>query len=173
MRIIFYILFLTSLATLLSCRAQSPIGLVGNMEFDKEISSLLDFSIPVISVEEARDKEGVLFLDARERPEYEVSHIPGAIHIGYDDWDSSLMEAVPIDREIVVYCSVGYRSEKIGNKLKALGYHRVHNLYGSIFEWVNRDFPVVDSGHQTVRRIHTYNKQWSKWVDNKTIEKVW
>ena len=164
---------LAQLVTLLSCRSQLPTGLVNNPEFDQEIRSIIDFTIPVISVQDAREKEGALFLDAREKPEYIISHIPGAVHIGYDYWSPSILDAISKDREIIVYCSVGYRSEKMGNKLKGLGYQRVYNLYGSIFEWVNRDFPVVDSSLQSVRRIHTYNKNWSKWVEDKNFEKIW
>jgi len=160
-------------AACISCRTSSPSGLVLNPEFDKEISSILDFSIPVISVEEALDAEGVLFLDARERPEYEVSHIPGAIHIGYDHWDKTVLDSISEDREVIVYCSVGYRSEKIGIKLKSLGFSRVHNLYGSIFEWVNVGLPLEDSLGGQTQRVHTYNKNWSKWVTSTTVEKIW
>jgi rhodanese-related sulfurtransferase len=147
--------------------------MVRNMEFDKEISSLLDFSIPVISVQDARHKKDVLFLDAREKPEYEISHIPGAVHIGYDHWDKIVLDGIPKDREIILYCSVGYRSEKIGNKLKALGFSRVRNLYGSIFEWVNKGLPLEDSLGGPSQRVHTYNKNWSKWVTNTMVEKIW
>lgn len=164
---------LTQLATLLSCKTKSSTGLVGNPQFDKEISSLLDFSIPVISVQEARSNEEALFLDAREKQEFEISHIPGAVHIGYDHWDKTVLHGIPKDREIILYCSVGYRSEKIGNKLKALGFSRVKNLYGSIFEWANAGLPLEDSLHGPSQRLHTYNKNWSKWVDNDTVEKVW
>ena len=46
---------------------------------------------------------------------------------------------------IVLYCSIGYRSEKIGEKLVEMGYGHVFNLYGGIFEWVNRDLPVYNA----------------------------
>lgn len=173
MRSLFRLFLLAHLTVVLSCRAQSPTGLVDNPEFDMEISSMLDFSIPVISVQEARKNEAALFLDAREKPEYEISHIPGAVHIGYDHWDKNVLDHIPKDREIILYCSVGYRSEKIGNKLKALGFSRVKNLYGSIFEWVNAGLPLEDSLGGPSQRVHTYNKKWSKWVDNNTVEKIW
>ena len=173
LRSLFRLFLLAQLTIVLSCRAHSPTGLVDNPEFDKEISCLLDFSIPVISVQEAKENEAALFLDAREKQEYEISHIPGAVHIGYNHWDKNVLKHIPRDREIILYCSVGYRSEKIGNKLKALGFSRVKNLYGSIFEWVNVGLTLDDSLGEPSQRVHTYNKDWSKWVDNNTVEKIW
>ncbi|MEZ4984799.1 MAG: rhodanese-like domain-containing protein [Saprospiraceae bacterium] len=68
---------------------------------------------------------GKLFLDARERKEFEVSHLPGAHFIGYDDFDLSRVEKLDKGREVIVYCSVGYRSEKITEKLLAAGFTNV------------------------------------------------
>ena len=39
---------------------------------------------------------------------------------------------------IIVYCSIGVRSEDIGEKLKELGYTKILNLYGGIFDWKNK-----------------------------------
>jgi len=74
---------------------------------------------------------------------------------------------------MVVYCSIGYRSEKIGEKLLRLGYKNVYNLYGSIFEWANEKYQLVGSNGKTTNRVHSYNKSWSKWVTNEEIKTVW
>ncbi len=55
------------------------------------------------------------------------------------------------ESKVVVYCSVGYRSEKIAEKLKAAGYKNVFNLYGGIFEWENQNLPVYDSNGEPFR----------------------
>tara|TARA_B100000768_G_C11171243_1_gene328804 strand:+ start:178 stop:360 length:183 start_codon:yes stop_codon:yes gene_type:complete len=39
---------------------------------------------------------------------------------------------------IIVYCTIGYRSEKISEELKLKGYKYVYNLYGGIIQWVNK-----------------------------------
>ena len=97
----------------LHCTGQKT-GLVNNEDFDIKISSLLDFSIPIISVKEAfSNKENVIFLDAREEEEYSVSHIKDAIHIGYNDPQLTAVNDFPTDTPLILYCSVGYRSEKI------------------------------------------------------------
>jgi len=64
----------------------------------------------------------------------------------------------------VVYCSVGYRSERIGEKLLDKGFTNVYNLYGGIFDWINNDYPLVDIADQPIQKVHGYNEDWSKWV---------
>ena len=44
----------------------------------------------------------------------------------------------------IVYCTIGARSETIGEKLKKNGFTNVYNLYGGIFEWKNADFKVLN-----------------------------
>ncbi len=60
------------------------------------------------------------------------------------------------DKPVVVYCSVGYRSEKIAEKLEKEGFTQVYNLYGGIFEWVNQDNPVYNEKGKT-NNIHPYS----------------
>ncbi len=133
-------------------------------EFDEMLNDLLSFSVPYVTVDELKALDGACLLDTRELEEYEVSHIPNAEYIGYNTFDESALENIPKEQTIVVYCSVGYRSEKIGERLKKMGYKNVYNLYGSIFEWVNEGNEVIDKDGTTTK-VHTYNKQWSKWLE--------
>jgi predicted sulfurtransferase len=59
---------------------------------------------------------------------------------------------------------VGYRSEKVGEKLQELGFQNVKNLYGGIFQWKNEGFEVENSLSMPTDSVHTYNKRWSKWL---------
>ncbi|MEL7118904.1 MAG: rhodanese-like domain-containing protein, partial [Bacteroidota bacterium] len=119
--------------------------LVAKEDFDKRISSLLNFTVPVIGVEElANIKNEVIIFDAREYKEYKISHIENAEYIGYKKFDANQLKGIPKDQKIVLYCSIGYRSEKIGEQIKELGFTKVYNLYGSIFEWANRGYELVD-----------------------------
>ncbi len=145
-----------------------------SLDFKDEIDSYLEFSVPIVEVEELiKEIEEVIVLDAREIQEYEVSKIPGAIHIGYDYFDKSDLSDLDRDRKVVVYCSIGYRSEKIAEVLKEEGFREVYNLYGSIFAWVNAGYPIIDSENKTTNKLHTYNRKWSQWVIRPDIEKVW
>jgi rhodanese-related sulfurtransferase len=163
-------------AALTGAKSQAPAGSprTGNPAFDKEIGRLLKFTIPLLSVEHLRQqKEKYTLLDAREPAEFAVSHIPGAKNVGYEHFTEAHVKGIPKDKAIVLYCSVGYRSEKIGEKLRAMGYTKVFNLYGSIFEWANQGFLLENAQGQATKALHTYNQDWGKWVTNPAIEKKW
>ena len=138
----------------------------------KNIDELLkqynDNGVPYITAEElAMPKTKAIILDSREPKEYKVSHIKGATCVGYDNFSiDSIQKLYPNkDEKIVVYCSLGIRSETVGEKLKAAGYTNVYNLYGGIFEWKNKDFTVLDSEEKETNQVHTFNKDWSKWLE--------
>lgn len=169
-------IFLLNLTVFVSgCFAQAPPNVsVQSEKFNSRLEFLLSFSVPVIDVKDlSKTKENYLILDAREQKEFEVSHIEGAKFIGYDNPNFEILTDTPTDQPIVLYCSVGYRSEKLGNKLKKRGFTNVHNLYGSIFEWANESLPLVDKNEQPTNKVHTFNKRWSKWVQEGKAEKVW
>jgi rhodanese-related sulfurtransferase len=126
-------------------------------------------SIPYISVEELRMhqfKSDVLILDTRETEEFEISHIAGAQLIGFNQFSIDIISTEIVDKEtpIVVYCSLGIRSEEIGEKLSKAGYTNIKNLYGGIFEWKNKAYPVLNSQNKETDSVHTFSKAWSKWL---------
>lgn len=125
-------------------------------------------SIPYIYVDSlANIQKNIVILDAREKKEYEVSHIKDAIFIGYDNFNLKKTTSQLKDKNstIVVYCSLGIRSEDIAIKLSKKGYKNVYNLYGGIFEWKNKDFPVMDLKEEETNKVHTFSKEWSKWLN--------
>ncbi|MBD79514.1 MAG: rhodanese [Crocinitomicaceae bacterium] len=129
------------------------------------LNGLLDHSVVEVSVIDIDQKDGTIYLDAREQNEYKVSHIEGAIWVGYDHFQKDSLKSINKDQKIVVYCSVGYRSEKIAEKLIKMGYTDVANLYGGLFEWSNQKLPLVcgDSNKPTIK-IHPYNALWGQWI---------
>ena len=106
-------------------------------------------SIPYIGVKRTSilKPEKVYILDARESREYKVSHIKNAIHVGYDKFDLEATKKKLTNKNavIIVYCTLGVRSEDIAEKLKAAGYPNVFNLFGGIVEWKNEGKPVFNS----------------------------
>ncbi len=160
----FFCLFILSFLTL-ETSAQ-----IHNPEFKEMLDSLYKHSVPLISVQEFKsmDHHNLYILDSREFKEFEVSHLKNARHVGYFWFDMRNVYDIPKDANIVVYCSVGYRSEKIGEKLIKYGFKNVYNLYGSIFEWVNEGNPVYKSSGVQTSEVHTYDKNWSKWVERGT-----
>ena len=106
----------------------------------------------------------VIYLDAREKEEFNVSHIKGAIHIGYNNFDISKLPEIKDKTTIIVYCSVGYRSEKIAEKLIEKGYSQTKNLFGGVFDWINKGYSVYDNEGKETQKIHGYNESWAKWL---------
>jgi len=138
--------------------AESPV-------FGTFLNTILSDSVHLISVDSltAMSDENYLLLDTREKQEFLVSHIPGARHVGYEAFFEESLSDVDKNETIVVYCSVGYRSEKIGEKLKEAGFTDVQNLYGGIFEWVNSGGDIENDSGKT-NLIHPYNKVWGVWL---------
>ena len=136
----------------------------------KSISKVLEKlnkkSVPYITVKELVNEKNYLLLDAREPKEYNVSHINTADNVGYNDFDSKAFKEKfkNLNDTIVVYCSIGVRSENIGEKLLKMGYTNVYNLYGGIFEWKNQGQSVIDTNNKETDKVHTYNKMWSKYL---------
>ncbi|WP_317192103.1 rhodanese-like domain-containing protein [Snuella sedimenti] len=124
-------------------------------------------SVPYISVQElAMPKTNAIILDAREPREYKISHIKNAIHVGYDFFSvDTITQKIPDKTShIVVYCSLGIRSEVIAEKLKQTGYTNIYNLYGGIFEWKNNNFKLFDSNEKETDSVHVFDETWKQWL---------
>jgi rhodanese-related sulfurtransferase len=142
-------------------------SLFAQKSIDKLLKKHNDNSVPYISVQQlATPTTDAITLDSRELKEYKTSHLKNAIHVGYDHFKiDSVYKKIPNkNSKIVVYCSLGIRSESIGDSLKKAGYKHVENLYGGIFEWKSNGFPVYNKEEKETDSIHTFNKVWSKWL---------
>jgi rhodanese-related sulfurtransferase len=143
---------------------------VAQKSLDQVLRLFNSESIPYISVEELRMHQlrgDFTIFDSRELEEFEVSHIPSARYVGYKRFSlRAITSSIPDkDTHIVVYCSIGIRSETIGEKLKKAGYTNIHNLYGGIFEWKNKGYPVIDPEGKETENVHAYSKVWGKWLN--------
>jgi rhodanese-related sulfurtransferase len=132
----------------------------------KELERLNSKTVPYISVQELQARPEMVILDAREYKEFDTSHIKNAIYVGFNKFDKSKVAKKVKDKNtpIAVYCSIGVRSEKIGEKLVQLGYKNVYNLYGGIFEYKNENGKVVNNQNKVTDSVHTFNKRWSSYL---------
>ncbi len=137
-------------------------------EFEQKLKTLYNNTVTTIQPVEVKNlmvrKEKIVLLDTRTKEEFDISHIQGAQFVNYDSYSSQDFKRIPKNSKVIVYCSVGYRSERVGEKLLALGYKSVYNIYGGIFEWKNEGYKVVNKFNQPTDSVHTYNKSWSKWL---------
>ncbi len=110
----------------------------------KKLDKLLDKwntrNVPYMSVETlAMPKTAAILLDARDEKEFNVSHLENAIRVGYDDFKTKETIAIlPKDKstKIVVYCSLGIRSETVAHKLIQGRIYQCLQFYmEGIFEW--------------------------------------
>lgn len=102
----------------------------------------------------------LVLLDVRETSEFDVSHLRGARRVSPDARDMAALR-LPRTATIIVYCSVGYRSAALGQRLRAAGYQQVFNLQGGIFQWANegRD---LHRGSTPVNQVHPYDREWGR-----------
>lgn len=125
-------------------------------------------SVPTISTAElanwlAQEQVAPIVIDVRTAEEYAVSHLLQAHHARsleaveqiIADQGRTISQTAPI----VLYCSVGYRSARLGESLQAAGYPVV-NLTGSIFQWANEGRLLVSADEQQTRQVHPYNWRW-------------
>ena len=101
--------------------------------------------IPQLSVKELKCRmdagEDVFILDVREPYEYQIANIGGKL-IPQNDVPQRLAE-IDRDREIVVQCRSGARSQRIAELLSQAGYPKVVNLAGGILAWADEIDPKM------------------------------
>ena len=101
--------------------------------------------IPQLSVKDLKRRidagEDVYILDVREPYEYRIAQIGGKL-IPQTDVPNRLAE-IDRDREIIVQCRSGVRSQRIAEFLKQQGYPRVVNLAGGILAWADEIDPKM------------------------------
>lgn len=158
MRLLFYILFIFQ-----------TIGFVWTQEIEPEYKKMIEkkYDFPTInpdSLEANLSNVDYVILDTRERDEYTVSHIPGALRFGYDNPNYDLLKDIDTSKTIVLYCSIGVRSEKIGETLEDKGFNSVFNLYGGIFLWADQNRPMETVENDKTTEVHGYNRFWGRWV---------
>jgi len=127
------------------------------------LKGLYDASFPLIKPEQISNLSNYQVLDAREKVEYQVSHLENALWVGHDTFNLTTVEKLDKTKPVLIYCTVGVRSEKIGKLLQQEGFSRVYNLYGGIVHWVNEGRPIFANGKPTLQ-VHTYSKPWGIWL---------
>lgn len=147
-----------------------PLLSLSQPTIDEAIEKYNSKSVDYIRVSELiqlkNSNQSIKLLDAREASEYSISHLENAMFAGYDDFNLELIQdQLNTQDTIVVYCSIGVRSEQIGEKLLKAGYKHVFNLYGGIFEWVNNGQTVYDQHNKPTTRIHAYDRFWGRYLE--------
>lgn len=136
-------------------------------EFADRLNSVYRHTVPAVTADDLKVliKQGAILLDTREDDEFEVSHIRHSRHVGYIWFDMRTVYDIPKTDTLVVYCAIGNRSERIGEKLRKAGYRHVYMLFGGLYEWINQGNPLYNSQDVQTTEIHVYDKNWSRWLE--------
>ena len=84
----------------------------------------------------------LFLLDVRTAGEFREVRLAGAKLIPIDLLLKRIQE-VPKNRPILVYCAVGSRSSQVVGYLAKSGFPEVYNLYGGIYAWNQKGYPVL------------------------------
>jgi rhodanese-related sulfurtransferase len=73
-------------------------------------------------------------IDARDKAQFDKSHIPGAVNI---EWRQVLAQKdkIPKDKPVLIYCNTGSLSAQAGFALRVAGYENLRILQGGYEEW--------------------------------------
>ena len=77
---------------------------------------------------------GALLVDVRNPPELEGGMAPNAVNIPLPELKERFAE-LPKDKDLLVYCRSGRRSEAASNFLVQNGYDRVYNVLGGFLAY--------------------------------------
>jgi adenylyltransferase/sulfurtransferase len=93
--------------------------------------------IPQISAQQLKQRldagDDLFVLDVREPHEFQAANLGGTL-IPMNEIPQRLSE-IDRNREIVVHCHAGVRSQRVAEFLQQAGYTRVSNLAGGILAW--------------------------------------
>ena len=113
----------------------------GYRELLQQVKSEIE-EVDASRASELRETDSPVFVDVRERNEWDEGHVPGAVHVPKSYLESRIEQAVPDrDATVVVYCASGSRSAFAAKTLEELGYENVVSLAGGFTDWKRNGFP--------------------------------
>lgn len=81
-------------------------------------------------------------LDVRSQHEYQVGHIPGAIHIPFWSIGVDTNARFQPEQPIIIYCELGPRAGFAGLWLRMKGYQNIVYLEGHMAAWRQAGLPL-------------------------------
>ena len=97
--------------------------------------------IEQVTAEQVRDmqarKEPVVYLDVREPNEWNLGHLPGAVHLPRGNLEGKVEGLIDRDKKVVIYCARGNRSALAAVTMKQMGYANVSSMARGIEGWAD------------------------------------
>ena len=92
-----------------------------------------------VTAQQVRDMrargEEATYLDVREPNEWNLGHLPSAIHIPRGQLEMKVEAIIPRQKKVVLYCAAGNRSALAADTLQQMGYENVVSMAGGFTGW--------------------------------------
>ena len=79
----------------------------------------------------------VVYLDVREPNEWNLGHLPHAVHLPRGNLESKVETMIDRTQKVVIYCARGNRSALAALTMKQMGYENVVSMSGGIQGWAD------------------------------------
>jgi rhodanese-related sulfurtransferase len=93
----------------------------------------------------AKLKSGeAVMIDVRDKDEWDVGHIPDAIHLSRGTIELDIEEKVPdLNAMVICHCGGGGRSALAAENLQKMGYKNVRAMAGGLKAWKAAGLPTT------------------------------
>lgn len=133
-------------------------------DIEKEISEIISIT-PAEVYEIITNDEDYIILDVRTQDEYNEGHLDKALLIPVDDLEK-VVDKLPKEKPIIVYCRSGVRSRKAAEILVENGFSEVYDM-GGILDWQKEGFPViVEEGAVSAIEFITVDEAYEIFLNN-------
>ena len=109
------------------------------------LRNMMGSNVPVVDVKQAAEmQEGetnALIIDVREPNEYTQIRATGAVLLPLGQLSGRVSD-LPRDRELLMMCRTGGRSQNATRYLQSQGFENVTNVHGGIVAWHNAGLPT-------------------------------
>ena len=97
--------------------------------------------IEEVTPEQVRDmqarNEPVVYLDVREPNEWNLGHLPHAVHLSRGNLEGKVEALIDRNQKVVIYCARGNRSALAALTMKQMGYDHVSSMARGIQGWAD------------------------------------
>jgi rhodanese-related sulfurtransferase len=104
--------------------------------------------IEEVTAEQVRDmqarNEPVVYLDVREPNEWNLGHLPHAIHLPRGNLETKVEPLIDRNQKVVVYCARGNRSALAALTMKQMGYENISSMARGFQGWAEINGEVED-----------------------------
>lgn len=95
--------------------------------------------------------EDIILLDVRTLEEYKELHLENALLLPVQDLSQQSLAAIGLgenmkDKEIILYCRSGARSETAYKIMTSLGYTNIKSVAGGMIHWEEDNYPYTEAG---------------------------